>query len=290
MKSLLSIILIALLFIGCTTRKENAKLKAELEALAGENAMLAAGDVEMELTIAEYQLMLQEIDENIAVIDDKNNTVKALTSGNEQDVEDDILLHLEHVHGTLTNTKHKVAHLQNNLDKLYKDKEMEDEVVLALEIELDEAAGAIIERDVVIDALNDEVAKEGIEIGMLAVAYEQQAELSEALYGTLNTAFVVIATKKDLKKYGIIDANGGFLGMGRVKSLAADANDEWFIQVPKDATDQITLEYKKVKLLTTHPESSYSLTGDEVVESLEILDRMAFWGKSDFLVIDIVRE
>lgn len=290
MKDLFTIILIAIVAAGCATKNENAALKAELEALTAENTLLAAGDIDMELTIAEYQAMLVEIDEKLATIDEKNSTVKTLASGSEKNVEDDIKLHLEHIHGTMTNTKHKIAHMQNNLDELYQDEELDEEIILALEAELEDAADEIIARDIVIDALNEAVVEEDIEIEVLSEAYAEQAVLSEVLYSALNTAYVVSGTKKELHEFGIIDKEGGFLGLGRVKSLAADADDDLFIPVPIDETDNIELLCKKAKLLTTHPESSYNLSGDKTVESLVIIDKAAFWDKSDFLIIEIVKE
>jgi hypothetical protein len=106
----------------------------------------------------------------------------------------------------------------------------------------------------------------------------------------LNTAYVVSGTKKELHQYGIIDKEGGFLGLGRVKSLAAEADDGLFLPISIDGTESIELQCKKAKLLTTHPEASYKLTGDKTIEDLIILDKAAFWDKSDFLIIEIVKE
>ena len=162
---------------------------------------------------------------------------------------------------------------------------------MALEIELDEAADEIIARDIVIDALNETVIEEDIEIDVLAESYLDQAALSEILYDELNTAYVIIGTKKELIEYGIIDKKGGFLGMGRVKSLAADADEGLFYTLPIDKINEIDFQCKKAKLLTLHSESSYNFSGDEkVIESLQIIDPIAFWDKSDFLVIEVVDE
>ena len=290
MKNLMTIFLMVIVAVGCNKKNENAALRAELDALAEENALLAVGDIDMELTIAEYQSMLVEIDENLAGIDEKSSKAHAMATGIEGNVEDDIKLHLEHIHGTMTNTKHKVAHLQNNLEELYLDEAIDEEAIYALEMELDNAAYEIIARDIVIDNLNDVVIEQDIEIDALSEAYAEQAVLSGVLYEALNTAYVISGTKKELHQYGIIDKEGGFLGLGRAKSLAANADDDLFIPVSIDATDDIALICKKAKLLTTHPEASYNLSGDKTVESLAILDKAAFWDKSDFLIIEIVKE
>jgi hypothetical protein len=289
MKHIFVILLVTLLATGCSIKNENVALKAEIESLTAENALLSAGDLDMELSISEYRAMLVEIDKNLAGIDEKSGKVKTMAAGGDRSAEDDIKLHLEHIHGTMTNTKHKIAHLQNNLDELYLNEELNEDVILALEMELDDAADEIFIRDIAIDDLNDVVIEQDIDIDALSQAYVEQAVLSEVLYGALNTAYLVIGTKKELLQYGVIDKQGGFLGLGKVKSLAAEANDGLFQPLSIDETETIAMQYKKAKLLTTHPESSYNFTGDKSIEGLVILDKTAFWALSDFLIVEIVR-
>lgn len=292
MKKFIPIIFLALLFAGCNneTKKENSALKAELEELAAENVILAAGDLDMEVEIATYKEMLVEIDENLSSIDDKHTTVKELAEGEDATVEGDIKMHMEHIHGTMTNTKHKVAQMQENIDVLYQQEDMDAEVVLALEMELDEAAEEIMERDDVIGELHEAVVEEDFEIDALTEAYEEQASLSAVLYDALNTGYVIVGTKKELKEYGVIDSHGNFSGLGKVKSAVADAEGDWFFEVSIDETDGLDVLCKKVKLLTSHPEFSYQLVGDKVIESIAIVDKGAFWDASDFLVLEIVKK
>ena len=290
MKRIINIFLIAIVAFSCSTKNENAELKAVLAALAEENAMLAQGNIDLEISVDGYQALLVEIDENLAAIDDKHTTVSEQVAGNGITLEEDIQLHLEHIHGNLENSKYKVAQMQEELYKLYELEQIDEAVILELEMELDDAAEEIFIRDAAIVELHETVVEEDIEIAVLVEAYNEQEAISEVLYSALNTAYFIAGTNKELTDYGIIDAEGGFLGMGRVKSLAADADVDFFIPIPMDMTDEIDLLAKKAKLLTNHPESSYSLSGDKEIEILEILDKAAFWDKSDFLIIEIIKE
>ena len=290
MKRIINIFLIAIVAFGCSTKNENAELKALLAALAEENAMLAQGNVDLEISVDGYQALLVEIDENLAAVDDKHTTVSEQVAGSGIALEEDIQLHLEHIHGNLENSKYKVAQMQEELYQLYELEQVDEAVILELEMELDDAAEEIFIRDAAIVELHETVVEEDIEIAVLVEAYNEQEAISEVLYSALNTAYFIAGTNKELTDYGIIDAEGGFLGMGRVKSLAADADVDFFIPIPMDMTDEIDLLAKKAKLLTNHPESSYSLSGDKEIEILEILDKAAFWDKSDFLIIEIVKE
>ena len=290
MKRMIHIFLVAIVAVGCSTKNENTELKALLAALAEENAMLAQGNVDLEISVVGYQALLVEIDENLAAIDDKHTTVSEQVAGSGIALEEDIQLHLEHIHGNLENSKYKVAQMQEELYELYNQEQIDEAVILELEMELDDAAEEIFIRDAAIVELHETVVEEDIEIAVLVEAYNEQEVISEVLYSALNTAYFIAGTNKELTDYGIIDAEGGFLGMGRVKSLAADADVDFFVPIPMDITDEIDLLCKKAKLLTNHPESSYSLSGDKEIEILEILDKAAFWDKSDFLIIEIVKE
>jgi hypothetical protein len=290
MRNLLILILLTTLAFGCNTKtkKENKALKAELETMVAENAIFAAESFDMAIKVDEYQSMLQEIDKNIAAIDVKNNKVKTLTSGNEKAVEDDILLHVEHVHKTMENTKHKIKYLQENLDELYLNAAIDEGTILQLESQLDYAADEILNRDIAIDDLNDEIIDQGYDMAALTDAYNQQAALSDAIYSMVNTAYIFVGTKKDLETHGLVNISGSYIGTGKVKRLAAE-NETLFTAIPIDATDMIELSCKKAKLLSAHPKSSYNLEGDDMIENLVILDKGAFWNKSDFLVIKIVK-
>ena len=259
MVRIISIFLIAIIAFGCSTKNENAELKSQLLALAEENAMLSLGNIELEESVFGYQAMLVEIDENLAAIDVKHTTVNDQVSSKGKTMEEDIQLHLKHIHGNLENSKYKVAHMQEKLYKLYNLEQIDEAVILDLEMELDNAAEEIFIRDVAIAELHEIVVEEDIEIAQLVEAYTEQEVISEVLYTALNSAYFIAGTKKELKDYGIIDAEGGFLGIGRVKSLAAEANDDFFMPIPKDITDKVDLVCKKAKLLTNHPGSSYNL-------------------------------
>ena len=121
-KSTLTLILAILILSRCDTKtkEENTALKAEIMALQEENDMLAVGTLEMALDIDGYRSMLAEIDQSVAAVDAKNNKVKELTGNIAEDayVEEDILLHVEHIHSTMANSKHKIAKLNENLEDL----------------------------------------------------------------------------------------------------------------------------------------------------------------------------
>lgn len=257
-----------------------------------ENSSLAAGTLEMASDINGYRSTLAEIDQSIAAIDVKDSTIKALTANIADDAEvaADILLHVEHLHGIMTNSKHKVAKLSRNLEELRKQENIDEEVILELELAIDEAANEIMARDAVIEIMNQELTENEIDLSVLAAAYNEQNSLTQALYTILNTAYFYAGSKQDLKDMGIVNEEGGILGLGKIKTLAATADDNFFLQIPIDGTDTIELICKKASVLTSHPGNSYTIQNLDTVQNLIIKDEVAFWDKSDFLVIELVRD
>jgi len=294
LKVIFSIVCGLLILTACTTntQEENATLKAEIATLLEENSRLASGTLEMASDVNGYRSALAQIDQSIAAFDAMDSTVKALTANITNDVEvaEEILLHVQHIHGIMTNAKAKVAKLSRNLEELRKQENIDDEVILELELAIDVAAKEIMARDAVIEIMNQELIENEVDLSVLAAAYSEEISLTQALYTILNTAYFYSGSKQDLIDTGIVTEEGGILGLGKIKTLAATAEDKIFLQIPIDGTDTIKLICKKASLLTSHPRRSYSILDSDTIQNLIIKDKDAFWDKSDFLVVEVVRD
>ena len=289
MKLITGIVLLALV-AACNNqaKKENEALKAEIALLAEENDMLASGSMDMALTIESYHEVLREIDQQIAAIDDKKQLVKEYQT--DAQVEQDILLHLEHIHHMMENSKHRIAHLNKNVNEFRKADSVDHEKIHLLEEELYDMAGMVVARDTEIDAMHDMLAAQGFAIITLADAYNEQLAYSEVLMDILNTGFFVAATKKELKEMGILDMEGGFMGIGRVKTLNANAPVQFLTPIDIRETDIIELAGKKATLITNHPQDSYDITFSEEKDLvfLGVANKLKFWQETNYLVIEII--
>ena len=83
----------------------------------------------------------------------------------------------------------------------------------------------------------------------------------------------------------VITKEGGFVGLGRILKLMEDFNKDYFTKIDITELKEIPLNFKKVKLVTTHPSSSYTLKGEEPIEKIVINDATEFWSASKYLVI-----
>ncbi len=96
----------------------------------------------------------------------------------------------------------------------------------------------------------------------------------------LNTAYYVFGTKKELREQNILK-RGDVLRSG-------DFNTDYFTRIDVRVTKTIKLYSKSAKLLTSHPEGSYSLDKDAQGQyTLRITDVQKFWSVSKYLVITV---
>jgi len=77
--------------------------------------------------------------------------------------------------------------------------------------------------------------------------------------------------------------------MGKTDKLNANIDNSQFIRIDYTQVSSITVNSKKMKLVTSHPSDSYSLDIDEnekdLVKSLIITNAEKFWSASKYLVI-----
>ena len=293
-KIIISIIaFVSILAISCnnTIKKENEALKAEIAMLSEQNTMLAKGVFEEEITIENYQAMLKEIDQQLASIDEKHNLIKTkgLEYKNDAQVEEEILLHIGNLHHQLENTKHKISHLHKNMENLRKGKDADHEQMHKMDLYINDLANLVVKRDMQINALHATLDAQGINISAISKAYAEQAMYSEVLLDILNSGFYVAATKKELEEMGILDMKGGFIGIGRVKTLNANAPVQFLVPIDIRDTELIELYGKKAELITPHPIDSYELTfnNDDKTTFLGIANKLKFWQETNYLVVEI---
>ncbi|MEE1118964.1 MAG: hypothetical protein U0K90_03445, partial [Bacteroidales bacterium] len=101
-----------------------------------------------------------------------------------------------------------------------------------------------------------------------------------------NTAYFAIGTKKELRTKNIVDRKGGFIGIGKATVLANNSDFAAFTKIDTRNTQEIPLTGKKIKIVTPHAETSYSLEGDpKRPTSIRIINPDLFWKASKCLVI-----
>lgn len=104
---------------------------------------------------------------------------------------------------------------------------------------------------------------------------QQQALVTQS--DMMNECYMKIGTKKQLKQAGIMD---------RKKLNAGGLTPDKFVRVDIRQLRELPLKSKKPKILTTMPQSSYSIVrNSDGTSLLTIDDPTLFWSSSNYLVI-----
>lgn len=239
-------------------------------------------------TMNEIQANLDTVKklQDIVNVESKTNAEPSRTS------RDKILNDIATINNLLQKNKELVASQKKKLNySSYKMKEMREM--------LDRMTKQLNEKDTEIAQLKSELEKLHINISSLnqdlmtvKEKAEQQAKLLEEKSSTIdmqtsemNTAYYVFGTAKELVENGIVEKEGGFLGIGRSLKFRKDFNPDLFTKIDIRKQTEISLNAKKAQVITTHPAGSYKLVGDDMVEKLEITNPEKFWKTSKYLVI-----
>lgn len=153
-----------------------------------------------------------------------------------------------------------------------------DEEIAALKEELNK-------KDFDISQLNTRVASLNKDVEGLASKNKAQKEALVTQSDMMNEAYVLIGTKKELKAAGVLSGSGLF-SKSKLKSSDFDASK--FKKVDIRQYTSVKLDGKKPKVLTPSPASSYTISDNgDGTSTLTITDPTAFWGVSNYLVVQI---
>jgi predicted nucleic acid-binding Zn-ribbon protein len=287
-KSLLVALVCSAILFGCNTKlkEENASLKAKVDSLQSVNSKMTTGQREMIVNVRSYEKSLAEIDMALAKIASNQKEVSAL----KKELKDDkstaksIKARIGNIMEMMEASRQKIVNLDKNLNTLRKQSGAKSEEILALDKKLKLASQDLLAKEQDFMSLRASLEMELAELGE---ALDKQTSVSNELRNTLNRVYYYVGEAKELKEKEIINKEGGFIGLGRVKIVNANAPTTLFQKGNKETLDAIELNKRQAKLISNHPEGSYEFVGGDKAERLKILDKEAFWKDSNYLVIEV---
>lgn len=287
MKSLKFIIIIALAIstFGC-----NEKEKKEIARLNLENQSLKMESQAKDSNINTILSSLNEIESNLSLIKEKESVIAVKSSGN-KDLSPDVRARINDdvkvINDLMSKNKKQISWLNHQLKNSKLKIGQLDSLVNRLTIQINE-------RDQQIVVLKDDLGKMNFSIVSLNASLDtlrtERAQLQNTILNRtseLHTAFYVTGTKKQLLADKIISKEGGILGISSSTKLKSDFNDSKFQKVDITMLKDISLNSKKVKLVTTHPIGSYQMDPNKngIIEKLQITNPEKFWSTSKYLVV-----
>ena len=243
---------------------------------------------------AEVEMLFQqlnEIEESLTAVTSKYANVSKLknrTGEVNADTRSRITAQIQDINEILNANKQKVDQINSQLRKSNKNNkeltafiEKLQQRITEQEEEIQLLTTELQKKKIVIENLNknlDELSKQNQDKDEHIMRIEEEK----------NTAYYIIGTRKHLVEQNIISRKGGFLGIGKRSSVSSDSDLQKYTKIDIRKITEIKLSGKKIKILTSHPSSSYTLAGEEKrPTAIQINNPAEFWQKSKFLVIEI---
>jgi chromosome segregation ATPase len=184
---------------------------------------------------------------------------------------------IESLNSKLKNSNGKLTGLQATIERLNKELEERAASIVSLQ-------EALTERDKTIADLNTNIGQLSTHVSNLSDQVVDQAATIKEQEKTLNTAYYIFGTSKELKEAKVV--SGGFLSSTKVMKETIDKSI--FVAVDIRDTKAIPVYAKKAKVLSEHPKASYSLDKDANGQIIiNISDYKKFWSLTPYLVVEV---
>lgn len=280
------LLLLVVILAGCKGDPiDISKLVAERDSLKEASARNKENLDELNFFIDELATSLDSIamQEGAITLGSKEGTTmsRAEMKQSLNDLSDLLTRQRQHIASLQDSLKAKsalgsnAAGLKSIIENLQQQLEEKEQIIAQLQAELNSSKANVAQLQSRVSALHNDVSQ-------LTQKNEMQKEALQIQTEIINEGYVKIASKKDLKKLGVL--NGGFLK--KKKLNATGLNPDNFTKVNITTFTEITIQSSKPKILTSMPTSSYTLRKNaDGTSTLTILDPTSFWRASNYLVI-----
>lgn len=275
--------LFSVLMILASCNNEQAKQEEKLR----QDSLL---QVQQDSLMNVFHGELEAIASKVKEVNAKNGIFNLDTSENKVLSKETILSQVESLDQLLSSNQNQL----NDLYKRMRDSKLNTE---QLESKIKEMQEAIAQREAYIDKLVKMLEDKDIKIDQILARVDSMRVTNIGLTEDvikmdeeMHQVYYVVGEAKELKEKGITTKEGGLMGLGGSKKLDVSKLDiSLFKMVDERDLTSIPLFSKKAKLVTNHPESSYSFKLDAAgqTESIEITDRKRFWMATDYLVVEV---
>ena len=283
MKKLIFAIATMLVIAGCDNRQ------AEIDSAKRTSDSLSSVISERDNSINEFLSAFNEIESNLDSVAHKQDAISVnvekqgeMKSTSRERINQNIAA----INDLMDQNRKKIAELNRKV-KASGGKVKEFEKMIKL------LNDQIAQKDLELVALNEKLANLNTQVAQLQTSVDTLTNTSMAQRKTiddqttaLHTAYYVVAKQKDLQEAKVINRTGGFIGIGKSPKLAPNVDNSKFNKIDYVVTNNIPIDSKTAKIVTSHPADSYTLnTENKKVVSLQITNPEKFWSASKYLVV-----
>jgi len=269
--------------------------ESEIQTLLTEKASLNQIINQKDSVLTDVEGTFAEIESNLKFIKEKRNEIaieqKEGGKNRKQAVIEDIKL----MNTMLEASNKKIAELESKLRKSGVNMKAYEKRIAALNESIDSQNNEIAELRKVIEEKDSNLAQLNTKVEEInnivalksdTINYKQKQIVDKT--NELNTGHLALGTYKELKEEGVLVKEGGVLGLGSSKAIQENFDNKYFTTLDIRTTKTIPLNSKKVKVISEHPSSSYSLVEENgQIAYLQIDNPEEFWRISKYAVIEL---
>jgi hypothetical protein len=285
------VILLIAIFIAHSLYKGDHKLLVNQMKLQKDS--LTAKLVSRDSSIGEWVTTFGEIQKNIALIKEKEHIISTNSAAGElsNNKKLQILEDIKYINTLLDQNKKKIAILNNQLNKSGGTIKGLQSTIAGLEAAVKQSESDIAELKTTLTSKKFEIEQlNTAKAGLQDTIVQKDQKINTQTF-EMNKAFYAFGTFKELKAKGLLTKEGGFIGLGKTKTLSGSFPDSSLTQIDMTIIKSIKLNSKSAKLISEHPANSYKfiLDKNKKIESMEITDPVQFWKISKYAVLEITK-
>ncbi len=283
------VIILALIFTAYGIHKRDHE--EQLAMMENQRITLTKQLTERDSTINDWLMTFDKIEKDLGIIKEKENMITMKSSGSEltKDKKEQVLADVRDINTLLDNNRRKIASLNAQLKN-------SNGALKGLQARIEDLDTTLKQYEVDMADLRDNLSKKDFQLNQLNVkmaaldeTVTKQDETIQNQTDKLNQAFLASGTYKELKEKGIMEKEGGFLGLGRTGTLVPNPPEKSFSKIDIMETKTIPVHSREAKLITKHPSDSYVMVPGEGknIAYIEIKDPENFWKISKYAVVEI---
>jgi hypothetical protein len=275
-----------LVFVGiivalaaCNNTQDMQKIKD----LANKDSTLLIQANQKDSLITSYLSDLSQIQDNL----DRIKAREKILSVNSPEMKQNVVAEIKQLDDWIVSNDKKMNRLQAKLKGMNTKNDNLESIVAHLTQEIEE-------KDEEIAALQAKLSKANDSLKMLTVLFndsivvirKERTQVVE-MKTEMNTVYYTFGTIKQLQDKGVVDKEGGFVGLGRVAQLNQGMDNDMFVKVNLTTFKGINLNGKFRRFITVHPDKAYVLIGNGKTDSIAITIPSVFWSESKYMVVAV---
>jgi len=281
--------LLILIFVSCHNYKKDAEnLQVKVDSLVTVTQQKESTIVNYLDDFTEIQASLDSIKkmEELLVISDEPERADT------KNKRERIIADISAISDLLEKNKESIASLNRRLSnanmKSGKLESMVNELetmTKKLEEDLKQKTEELDKLNKTVNAQSEDIAQLNEKIEVMKQNLSRKMDSLKLMEVELYTGFYISSSLSELRDNGVVEREGGILGIGSTPVVSEEFSKDLFETVDIREFDYLPLNSRKANVISVHPVNSFHISGDNSADTLFIDNQNKFWSVSKYLVV-----